>query len=182
MPDPDNAALFWGINVGGHRVMKIADLKAVFVELGFAAPRTYLQSGNVVFKSSAGESPEAAKDRIETAFEERFGFRSGVVVHGMNAWDRLIAENPYEAEASDPTKVHAFLLEGVPSSEAMALLESFDGSPDRWSRGGGVIYLHTPNGLGRSRLAERLTRLKVPVTQRNWRTMLALRDMMQPAD
>ncbi len=171
-------ALFSGINVGGNRIVKMEALRGLFADLGYADAATYVQSGNVVFASR--ESPAKAAARIESAFEKEFGFHSVVVTRPAAEWQAMIDANPFTAEADDPTKVHVLVLANEPTGAAFAALEAEDTLGDAWARGEGVIYLHTPNGLGRSKFAARIGRLiKVHYTQRNWRTVLALRDLAE---
>ncbi|MED2801418.1 DUF1697 domain-containing protein, partial [Bacillus thuringiensis] len=44
-------ALLRGINVGGHKVIKMADLKRLFESIELKHVKTYIQSGNIVFES-----------------------------------------------------------------------------------------------------------------------------------
>jgi uncharacterized protein (DUF1697 family) len=175
-------ALLRGINVGGHRSIKMAELTALFGEQGYSGARTYLQSGNVVFASGRAE-PRALERRLESALEKRLGYDVDVFVRSVSEWDRLIEENPFE-EVQDPVKVHLFVLREPPSAASLAALESKRASlagkhaEDRFVCRGPALYVHTPNGFGKSRLAESIERtIGVKATARNWRTVLALREL-----
>ncbi|GAA4112249.1 DUF1697 domain-containing protein [Aminobacter aganoensis] len=174
-------ALFSGINVGGNRIVRMAELKAFFEELGFTGVATYIQSGNVVFK--AGDRAAAGLTaQLEKAFEERWGFRSRLMVRDAAWYERLVAENPYPEAAQDHTKLHAYALERAPTPEEIAPLAERCTGPERFLVKGDVLYLHAPDGLGKSKFAEVLPRvLKVPGTARNWRTVLTLLDMVGKA-
>ncbi|MBE1203719.1 DUF1697 domain-containing protein [Aminobacter carboxidus] len=174
-------ALFSGINVGGNRIVKMAELRAFFDELGFADIASYIQSGNVVFKAEAA-GVRALTERIEPGFEKRWGFRSRIMVRDLGWIEALVANNPYPDMAGDPTKLHASALERAPTSEEVARLAERCTGPERFVVKGDVLYLHTPDGLGKSKFAEILPRtLKVPGTMRNWRTVLTLLEMAQKA-
>jgi uncharacterized protein (DUF1697 family) len=174
-------ALFSGINVGGNRIVKMAELRAFFEELGFADVASYIQSGNVVFKAEAAGSGALA-ERIEAAFEKRWGFRSRIMVRGVGLIEALVANNPYPEVAGDHTKLHASALEREPTAEEIARLAERCTGPERFEVKGDVLYLHAPDGLGKSKFAEVLPRtLKVPGTMRNWRTVLTLLEMAQKA-
>ncbi|MBB6466614.1 uncharacterized protein (DUF1697 family) [Aminobacter lissarensis] len=174
-------ALFSGINVGGNRIVKMAELRALFDELGFADVASYIQSGNVVFKAEAVDV-DALTERIEAAFEKRWGFRSRIMVRDLGWMEALVANNPYPDMAEDPTKLHASALERAPTSEEIARLAERCTGPERFVVKGDVLYLHAPDGLGKSKFAEILPRtLKVPGTMRNWRTVLTLLEMAQKA-
>jgi uncharacterized protein (DUF1697 family) len=174
-------ALFSGINVGGNRIVKMAELRAFFDELGFADVASYIQSGNVVFKSEAGDNA-ALTATIEAAFEKRWSFRARIMVRDLGRLEALVANNPYPEVAGDPTKLHASVLERDPTSEEIARLAERCVGPERFEVKGDVLYLHAPDGLGKSKFAEILPRtLKVPGTMRNWRTVLTLLEMAQKA-
>ncbi|TIT46335.1 MAG: DUF1697 domain-containing protein, partial [Mesorhizobium sp.] len=103
-------ALFSGINVGGNRMVKMAELRSFFEELGFRDVATYVQSGNVVFRSAKGDAATLTK-QLETAFEKKWGFHSRIMVRDLGWFERLVAENPYPEVAGEPTKLHAYVLE-----------------------------------------------------------------------
>jgi uncharacterized protein (DUF1697 family) len=170
-------ALFSGINVGGNRIVKMADLRSFFEQLGFGDVATYVQSGNVVFRSAKGDEATLAK-QLETAFDKKWGFHSRIMVRDLGWFERLVAENPYPEVASDPTKLHAYVLEREPTADEVARLAEKCTGPERFEIKGDVLYLHAPEGLGKSVFANLISRtLKVPATARNWRTVLALLEL-----
>lgn len=173
-------ALFSGINVGGNRIVKMAELRAFFEDQGFGDVATYIQSGNVVF---TGEGDAAAlTERIEKAFEARWGFRSRIMVRDAAWFGNVVAKNPYPEVAGDPTRLHAYVLERAPTAAEIEPVAERCTGPERFEVIGDVLYLHAPDGLGKSKFAEVLPRvLKVPATARNWRTVLALVDMAKGA-
>ncbi|MBA8906499.1 DUF1697 domain-containing protein [Aminobacter ciceronei] len=174
-------ALFSGINVGGNRLVRMAELRTFFEELGFAEVATYIQSGNVVFGAEASEAGPLT-ERIEAAFEKRWGFRSRIMVRDLGWLEALVASNPYPEVADDPTRLHASALEREPTAEEIARLAERCTGPESFAVKGDVLYLHAPDGLGKSTFAEVLPRtLKVPGTMRNWRTVLTLLDMARKA-
>ena len=170
-------ALFSGINVGGNRIVKMAELRAFFEELGFTCVATYIQSGNVVFSADDGDAATLAA-KVEKAFEERWGFRSRIMVRDAAWFERLVSENPYPEVAGDHTKLHAYALERAPTAAEIAPLTERCTGPEGFVVKDDVLYLHAPDGLGKSKFAEVLPRvLKVPGTARNWRTVLTLHEM-----
>ncbi|PWK65803.1 DUF1697 domain-containing protein [Aminobacter sp. AP02] len=174
-------ALFSGINVGGNRIVKMAELRAFFEELGFANVESYIQSGNVVFKADAADVV-ALTATIEAAFEKRWGFHSRIVVRDLGWYERLVTENPYPEVADDHKKLHAYALERAPAVAEIAPLSERNSGPERFEVKGDILYLHAPDGLGSSKFAEILPRtLKVPGTARNWRTVLTLLEMARKA-
>ncbi|PLP61089.1 hypothetical protein CYK37_01990 [Mesorhizobium loti] len=171
-------ALFSGINVGGNRIVKMAELRAFFEELGFTDVASYVQSGNVVFCSAKGDATTLTQ-MLEQAFQQRWGFHSRIMVRDAAWFAQLVAGNPYPEVVEDPTKLHAMALEREPSSEEAGRLAEKCTGPERFEVKGDVLYLHAPDGLGKSKFAEILPRtLKVPGTTRNWRSILALAEMI----
>jgi len=170
-------ALFSGINVGGNRIVKMAELKAFFEDLGFTDVATYVQSGNVVFRAKK-EDAAALTSEIEAAFEKKWGFNSRIMVRDAAWFERLVKENPYPEVAGEPTKLHAYALERAPTAEEAKRLVDKCTGPESFEIKGDVLYLHAPDGLGKSAFANLIGRtLKVPGTARNWRSVLALLEM-----
>lgn len=171
-------ALFSGINVGGNRIVKMAELRAFFEELGFADVASYVQSGNVVFSSTRADAAGLTKT-LQDAFEKRWGFHSRIMVRDGIWFARLVAGNPYPEVVEDPAKLHAMALEREPTAEEIGRLAEKCAGPERFEVKGDILYLHAPDGLGKSRFAEILPRtLKVPGTMRNWRSVMALAELI----
>jgi uncharacterized protein (DUF1697 family) len=170
---PTHVALLRGINVGGRNKVAMADLRAVVESLGFADVATYVQSGNVVFTAKA---PKARA--IEAALDEQLGVSCSVVVLSRDELARVVADNPFPGER-DGKHLHAVFSAGEPDAAAVdAALEKVGGD-DEARIVGGTLYLHTPNGLGRSKLAAELAR-RGPKdgTARNWTTVTKLLAML----
>jgi uncharacterized protein (DUF1697 family) len=182
---PRYVALLRGINVGGVRVA-MADLRAALEGLGYDDVATYVQSGNATF-TTAGD-PEALAHEIQEAVTERCGVTTTVIVLTDAEWDRLVLDNPYPDE-TDGTKLHAviapraFTPEEVRAAEEIRDAVRETGSTDDLTVVERVLYLHLPNGMGRSTLAEKLGRSRAAgqrdATARNWRTVLALQDRLR---
>jgi uncharacterized protein (DUF1697 family) len=167
-------ALFSGINVGGNRIVKMAELRSFFEDLGFADVATYVQSGNAVFRAKKGDAAALTK-QIEAAFEKKWGFHSRIMVRDLGWFERLVSENPYPDVAAEHTKLHAYVLERAPTADEAARLAEKCTGPESFVIKGDVLYLHAPDGLGKSVFAGLIPRtLKVPGTARNWRSVLAL--------
>ncbi|TGQ72869.1 DUF1697 domain-containing protein [Mesorhizobium sp. M00.F.Ca.ET.186.01.1.1] len=175
-------ALFSGINVGGNRIVKMAELRSFFEDLGFSGVATYVQSGNAVFRAMTGDAAALTK-QIEAAFEKKWGFHSRIMVRDLAWFERLLSENPYPEAAADHTKLHAYALEREPTADEVARLAEKCTGPERFEVKGDVLYLSAPDGLGKSVFANLIPRvLKVPGTARNWRSVLALLEMGKEAE
>lgn len=173
-----HVALLRGINVGGHRRVGMPALANVFTDLGYEGVQTYIQSGNVVFRAHVADSAG-----IEAAIEQRFGFPVQVALRTGAEWARAIAGNPYPVQAAaDGSKVHLALLSAEPDAEGLASLQAVPRGRDNWQLDGRNLYLDLPNGAGRTKLdhgtLER--RLGVGVTVRNWKTVGALGQLLDP--
>jgi uncharacterized protein (DUF1697 family) len=178
MDDGVYILLFRGINVGGRKIVRMEALKKALSDGGFGHVRTYIQSGNVVLTSA---KPAAEVSRtVEKVFAEAFGFSSRPTVRSLGDWVAMIERNPFDEAAGDGKRLHAILLDGEPAKDAVAKLEAL-ATTERMKSGKGVLYLHTPDGLGRSPVAAALDRvLGVPITVRNWNTVLKLRELARP--
>jgi uncharacterized protein (DUF1697 family) len=170
-------ALLRGINVGAN-MLKMERLRAMLADLGFADARTYLQSGNVVL--SAKGAPAGLAAMIERRVSKETRLPVCVIVRTQAQMRRLIAGNPFAPEAAAlPKEVHVTFLAGTASPEGLAAIGRLKAGEDRWQAAGSDIYLHCPNGYGRTKLSNTALEraLGVRATTRNWRTVLALYEM-----
>ena len=175
-------ALLRGINVGGRNKIAMKDLHASFVALGHGEVATYIQSGNVVFRSASKVASKLGA-AIEAEVSKRFGLKIGVLVRTPSDFDVLIKGNPYLAPGRESSKTMVMFLDDVPTSDAIAGLDPHRSPPDEFVVRGREIYLYCPNGFGRSKLSidyfER--RLRTRATARNWNTVVKLADLMAAA-
>lgn len=183
-----HVALLRGMNVGRDRSVSTADLRELLTELGFGDVGSYVQSGNLAF-SSEEPDPTTVAAGLEGAVVERLGVAFDVVVLTRDELAKVIEQNPYPNEP-DPKLVHAVLRQRDPPSEvldgiALASRRAKEkGSPDEATLVGRTLYLHTPNGMGRSELAAQLARAVRPGrgyevgTARNWATVTRLLELL----
>ena len=121
---PTYIALLRGINLGGHKIVKMDRLRKTFEELGFADVKTYIQSGNVVFKAPA-QTPAKLAKRIEEKILGQFGFPVPVVVKTAVEIGEVISSNPLLKEKGiDPTRLHVTFLSCAPDKSALKLLDA----------------------------------------------------------
>jgi uncharacterized protein (DUF1697 family) len=170
-------ALLRGINVGGN-TLRMERLRALFTELGFADARTYLQSGNVLFTAPRAPADLAAVIEARVAHETRLPV--SVLVRTAAQVQRIVAANPFLKEPGiDAAKLHVTFLAERPRKPGLAALGGVKCGDDRWQAAGTEVYLHCPDGYGRSKLnntaIERL--LETRATTRNWKTVTALHEM-----
>jgi uncharacterized protein (DUF1697 family) len=163
-------ALLRGINVGGAGKLPMAGFRALLEELGLDSVQTYIQSGNAVFDSDL--SSRELEVAIPEAIARRFGLATETFVRTAEEMAAALGDHPFPD--ADPARVHVFFLRETPAPDA-ALLRALAMPGDSWHVGPGRFTLHTPEGIGRSKLAEKLDRLLPgPMTARNLRTVAAL--------
>lgn len=171
--------LLRGINVGGRNTLPMKELVALLEELGCQNIKTYIQSGNVALQS-AEKSAAGLSGRIALEIKKRRGFEPRVLLLELAAFEIAVATNPFPEAESDPKTLHVGFLASVPANPDLKGLESLKKENERFHLDGNLFYLHAPDGIGRSRLAERAERLiGVPMTLRNWRTVSKILAMAQ---
>jgi uncharacterized protein (DUF1697 family) len=172
-------ALLRGINVGGKKKIPMAELRSLFSSLGFEDVVTYIQSGNVVFRSTDGDADEISA-RIEGKITRVFELDPAVLLRTPTELEKIVEHNPYSSR-TDLSKLHVVFLDRIPAANAAAELDPGRSHPDEFTLRGREIYLHLPNGAGRSKLTidyfERV--LGARSTQRNWNTLLRLIELSQ---
>ncbi|MFE1577715.1 DUF1697 domain-containing protein [Streptomyces fradiae] len=179
------ALLLRGVNVGGRK-MPMAELRAVLAGLGHTGVRTYLQSGNAFFTTASGEDEDALAAGIGQAVAEHFGFRVDCLVRS-GAYLRAVADAcPYPAARLEPRQLHVTYLSASATPDRFASVDPAAYLPEEFRLGDRALYLHLPDGMGRSKLAEALARPAVVkglvATTRNWNTVLKLADMAQETE
>jgi uncharacterized protein (DUF1697 family) len=169
-------ALVRGINVGG-RTLRMKDLIARAEESGCTDVKAYVQSGNLVLRSSVSSASALAK-RIEQAIGKRHGFEPRTLVLSPKELEKVAQANPFKQAQDAPASLHLFFLFDQPKKPDFAGLNAVKIASESFALDGKVFYLHTPDGLGRSKLAQKIVRcLAVDATARNWRTVTALLEL-----
>ena len=171
-------ALFRGINVGGKNILPMKELVTVLESLGLQDIKTYIQSGNVICRSKAADTAPLAR-KIGAAIKKSHGFEPQVLLLDSAMLDKVIRENPYpEAEAA-PNTLHVNFLAAIPPKPDLKALEKIRTESERFHLAKDVLYLHAPDGIGRSKLAASMERLiGVTMTSRNWNTVCKLKVMI----
>jgi uncharacterized protein (DUF1697 family) len=170
------AALLRGVNVGRNK-LAMTDLRALLSDLGGEEVRTYLQSGNAVFGHSRTDPAWLAQE-IEKGLAD-LGVTSRVLLRTGEELAGVLAANPYLARESDPAKLHVTFLAGPPAPDRIERLQVPAGETGTFSLQDKEIYLHCPDGYGRTKLNNSFfeSRLAAVATTRNWRTVTALSEL-----
>lgn len=174
-------AMLRGINVGGHKRIKMDKLRSSFEAMGFESVKTYIQSGNVIFKTKK-TSPAMLSKKIEEKIVSDFGFAVSVITRSSDEIETTITGNPFLQELGiDLQKLHVMFLSASPSLAALQQLTALTTEPDRCRSSGKEIYFYFPNGVSQSILfkspVDRI--LAVVTTTRNWKTVNSLRQMCE---
>ncbi len=173
-------ALLRGINVGGHARLAMADLRDTLEALGHGDVATYLQSGNAVFTSDRTDADELGAELTERLTAD-FGVSPTVMIRTAHELVAVAEANPYLEQArADPTRVHVGFLSAEPADPSAFSFDLEGYAPEELVHDGRTVYLHLPNGIGRSRLAADLAKRAsdVELTMRNWRTVARLVEMV----
>ncbi len=172
-------ALLRGINVGGHKIIKMDQLRQAFEELGFENVATYVQSGNVVFKSPKKTSAELSK-KIEKMVLSRFSMCVPVILRTAEEIGEILTNNPFLKEhGTDVARLYVTFLSLTPQKAALKGLDAIAAGADRFHYHGQEIYLHCPNGFAGTKLSINAFEkaLAVGATTRNWNTVNKLYEM-----
>ena len=170
-----------GINVGGHHKIRMEALRTLYESLGLLGAETYLQSGNVIFRTERRDLGLLAK-RIENGIERSFGFRVDVIVRTSSDLREVIARNPFATRSGiDPSRLLVTFLASKPTAEARDKVLRIKVDPEELRIDECELYTYFPNGMARPKLSwaaiERT--LKTSGTGRNWNTVTKLLEIAQ---
>lgn len=168
-------ALLRGINLRSHNKVSMADLRALFSELGADEVTTYVQSGNVVFRTR--QRPESdLRKAIEQRIIRDLGLDVAVLLRTKTQLRRVHSGTPFAAHSDEPTKLHVTFLADTPGRARVRALQSTPLGADELQVVGREVYLYLPDGYGRTKLGNTYfeKELGVTATTRNWRTVSKL--------
>ena len=174
-------SLLRGVNVGGHHMIRMDALRALYESLKLRNPQTYVQSGNVVFQTAATDLSKLAR-KIEDAIERQFAFRPPVILRTAPELRDVIARNPFEKRSGiNPAKLLVAFLAADPAPDAHDKLRAIQCAPDELRFSGRELYIYFPSGQGRATLkwAHVDKALKLLYTGRNWNTVTKLLEMAE---
>ncbi len=174
-------SLLRGVNVGGHNKIKMDALRALYESLKLRDPHTYVQSGNVVFRTEERDVLVLTK-RVQKGIERRFGFRPDVIVRTASELRDAIAGNPFATRRDiDPSKLLVMFLATDPGPEARNQVLRIKTDPEELRIDGRELYIYYPNGMARPKLSWAAIEktLKTPGTGRNWNTVTKLLEIAE---
>ena len=165
---PTAIALLRGVNVGGRK-LPMAELRELVESLGYDDVRTYIQSGNLLFRAAKRPRP----GELEAAIEERFGLAVDVILRSPAKLASVVKRDPFQG--AERSKLHVGFMASKPPASVLGAIEGEPFLPDEFAVVGSELYLHLPDGMGHTKLPDYLVRrLKVPTTVRNWNTVMKL--------
>lgn len=168
-------ALFRGINVGGNNIMPMKELVSLMTENGYTEVKTYIQSGNVVFNSEHEPHSELGE-----LVEKKFGFKPEVLFLSKSELLQIIENNPYSPVESK--FCHFYFCKSFPEKADVSKLRELKADSEQFCIKGSVLYLHAPDGIGRSKLAAKAEAcLGVSATGRNLNTVNKISEMLSNA-
>jgi len=170
-------ALLRGINVGGRNRLPMKSLSQILESAGCEQVKTYIQSGNVVFKADI-ESTARFGEEIGQVIEREHGFCPAIRLLTGDELGYAIASNPYPEATSEPKALHLSFLERPPEEARISAANQLLSESESFTVTGKLLYLHAPEGIGRSKFAGGIDRaLQMQTTGRNWRTVMKLEEL-----
>lgn len=165
-------ALLKGINVTGNKTIKMAELKAMMEKLGFKNVRTYIQSGNVVFESTA--KADALKKKIEVGLAKSLGYNVNVIIRSKDEMEKIVKDYPFsKVKGHEECKITVGYLDAEPSKIKVKELEAMNSNNEMFIVKGNNVY-HLMRGnfsdsvFFKKNIVEKI--LNVICTARNWNT------------
>jgi uncharacterized protein (DUF1697 family) len=177
-----NFALIRGINVGGHKKVGMAELRAMFESLGLSDVKSLLQSGNVAFSGGHRRTLAGWERVLGEEAAKRLGLDAEFFVRTAKEWDALIAGNPFPRQAkADPARLVLTCLKDAPGKGKMDALRASIVGSEIVQADGRHLYTVFPDGIGTSRLTSALMEKKLGTrgTGRNWNTVLKLQRLAE---
>lgn len=173
-------ALLRGINVSGQKIIKMEVLRKSLESLDLANVSTYIQSGNILFRSAladAGKLEALLHDHIE----KEFGFDVSVLVVTPDDLRTVIAQNPFADEKIEEPQPYVSFLSQQPSEQNLEALQAMDFQQDRFIGIDKTLYIHYADGAGKTKLSNAVIerKLKLTATARNWKTVQKLLELAE---
>lgn len=164
-------AFLKGINVSGHRIIKMVELKAMFESMDFKNVRTFIQSGNVVFESPA--KADALKKKIEAGLAKSLGYSVNVILRSKDEMEKIVEDYPFtKVKGHEECKINIGYLDSVPDKAAINELECINNDDEIFLVKGNNLYHLCRKSFQDSLLGKNIVEkmLKVICTVRNWNT------------
>ena len=166
--------LLRGVNVSGKNKLKMQELRELLADAGFDAVQTYIQSGNIIF--SSGERAVAIEKTIAGLITSEFGYQVPTLVRTRQFFEGIVSGCPYAED--EKAHLHVTILDRSASKKSLTEIDA-DYSPDSFVAKKDVLYVHCPQGYGRTKLNNQFfeKKLERSATTRNWKTINKLLEL-----
>jgi uncharacterized protein (DUF1697 family) len=175
-------AFLRGINLSGHNRVSMKDLALMFGDAGCDKVQTYIQSGNVIFRDSAGAHAKVPKV-VSGLIKDRLGLQIPIVIRTLEQMTAVAAGNPFLLGGAPETELYVMFLADTPPKTRVALLDPDRSPPHEFRVLGQEIYLRLPKGFAQTKLTNAYfdSKLATVSTFRNWRTVMKVLALMRLA-
>ncbi|WNJ19521.1 DUF1697 domain-containing protein [Pontibacter sp. G13] len=173
--------LLRGINVSGQKKLPMAELRKLLSELGLVDVKTYIQSGNAVFRTTIDDMSELGR-KIEARILEVFKFQVPIWIIPLQTWENALNSLPSDYDTPDQKgSLYVVWLDQSPDPSLLEAISAPEDDPTSFAAKEHWLYLYVPNGYGKTPFNNNFfeRKLKQRATTRNWKTMLKLHEMAQ---
>ena len=171
-----------GINVSGQKKILMADLKKLYEGLGFKDVVTYIQSGNVLFKTSGKSTDVQLGKKIHEALKKQYSFEVPIIIRTLEEMHTVQKDNPFlKKKGVNMERLYVTFLSEEAPPDLIEKIMTFEHPTDEFVIIGKEVYLYCPGGYGETKLSNNFfeSKLKVVATTRNWNTVNILTGMAE---
>lgn len=168
--------------MAGHNSIKMTDLSLLYKRLEFKENKTYIQSGNVIFKTDLRNAENEIAEIIEKGIYNEFGYNIPAMIRNTDELKALFSVNPYLGIPDfDPSKMAVVFLHEIVTEGQLEKMININYPPDKYQISGREIFIYCPNGFGRTKLYTNFFENKMGVTgtARNWKTITTILSMAE---
>ena len=170
-----------GVNLGAYNRIKMDAVRALYVSLKLEDPRTYVQSGNVIFRTKEKNTAVLAT-KIQRAIEKKFGFSTPVILRTTAEMKAAVAANPFDGRPDvEPGKLLVTFLAGDPGQAGQAAILGLKPHREELHLKGRELYIYFPDGAGKSKLpwssVEKV--FQTTGTARNWNSVVKMLEIAE---
>ena len=155
-------------------MIKMDELREIFISMGLSNVRTYIQSGNVIFNIPGNQSLQLLPAVIEGAILKKFNYKIPVIIRTLNELKETLSVNLFKDEENfNEDKLSVIFLNEFPQQSQIEKVKSVDYPPDKFKIVGREVFIYCPNGFGKTKLYTSFFEKKMTLTgtARNWNTV-----------
>jgi len=173
-------ALLRGVNVGGNNMISMRALKASFETMGFTQVTTYINSGNIIFKTKESDARKL-ETKIERMLSSEYQLESKVVVRSLAEIEKLVKSLPRSWNDDSGWRYNViFLRHTIDSEKILEEIVVKKEIEEIFYREGTLLWSAQVNELTRSNMVKLPSRkLYQEMTVRNLNTTKKLNELMK---